>query len=269
MLRVGAPPYLVAQPLTIGLEDEPGIRFEQAPPSRLIERLRARELDVALVSSIELFRQDGYGYLDGPAVAARGEIASVRVFLRRPLRELRRIALDPSSRTAQALVQIVLPARVGKPHHELEFVEGGAADASADAWLEIGDPALVRALSPGAPPSFDPAQAWCEDTALPFVFALWIVRPGLTPSGEQIARLEAARRRGQEDMEALVSRAASAWRLPVDACRRYLTRECSYEPRGELAAALEEFRARAAVLDLCQKDCRPRVIPWEPAPCRA
>ncbi|MEM8711007.1 MAG: MqnA/MqnD/SBP family protein, partial [Planctomycetota bacterium] len=59
-LRVGSVPYLVGRPLDHGLGDEPGITLEHDVPAKLIERLRAGDIDVALVSSIELFRRKDY-----------------------------------------------------------------------------------------------------------------------------------------------------------------------------------------------------------------
>ena len=62
-------------------------------------------------------------------------------------------------------------------------VREAAQAKDAGGWLRIGDRALVEALSDGAPPAFNPSEAWTQDTGLPFVFATWLVRPGveLTP----------------------------------------------------------------------------------------
>ena len=178
-LRVGSPPYLVARPLDLGLEREKGIELARAVPSRLVELLRAGELDVALVSSIELFRRPGYSFLAGPAVSARGPVASVQLFLRRPLAEVETVALDPASHAAQALTRIVLASRLRRAPRFLEPPAGSdpaEACPDADAWLRIGDPALRTWLSPSPPAAFNPSAAWTEDTGLPFVFAVWAVR---------------------------------------------------------------------------------------------
>ena len=101
-LRVGTPPYLVARPLNSGLEREPSIELVRAVPSELVDGLRERRLDVALVSSIELFHRPGYRYVDGAAVVGRGEISSVKLFLRRPFESLKRVVLDPLRATSAA-----------------------------------------------------------------------------------------------------------------------------------------------------------------------
>src|SRR5262245_30857399 len=104
-LRVGTVPYLVARPLDLGLASEPGIELVRAVPAELVAGLRDGTLDVALSSSIELFRRPGYRYLDGLAVAGRGRVSSVQLFLRRTLADVRRVALDPASRTSAVLAE--------------------------------------------------------------------------------------------------------------------------------------------------------------------
>ena len=142
VLRVGSVPYLVARPLDSGLAEEPGIQLSHDVPGRLVERLRAGEIDVALVSSIELFRRPGYRYVDGLAVSGNGFVASVQVFLKKPLDEVRTIALDPASRASSTLVQVVLADRTSPPEALDTPVGVDPRTVDADAWLRIGDRAL-------------------------------------------------------------------------------------------------------------------------------
>jgi chorismate dehydratase len=260
MLRVGTVPYLVARPLDSGLEDERDIELVRDVPARLVAALRAKELDVALVSSIELFRRSGYTWLDGLGVAGRGPVSSVQVFLRRPLPEVRTLALDPASRAAAALTQIVWPQGSGARTRFLTVApDEDPAETGADAWLRIGDAALRAALAPDAPPTFDPAATWTEGTGLPFVFAVWIARPGvdLAPYAPAFLR---SRRRGAECAEDLARVASEEWSLPLDATRRYLLEECVFEPGTDAAPALSAFRDAAAKRDLCRGDLYPRAI---------
>lgn len=263
-LRVGSVPYLVARPINLGLEDDERIELSREVPARLVERLRDGSLDVALVSSIELFRAPGYGYLAGPAVAGNGYVASVQVFLRRAVGELRSVVLDPASRTSQALAQIVLARR--EPQARMREVELGL-DPRAEAergddggWLRIGDRALVEALDARAPRSFNPSEAWTTDTGLPFVFALWIVRPGVELDAAQIAAFGEARARGRTAIDALARQAAEAWGLPLAPCLKYLRQECLFDPGDALEPSLLRFRDEAARLGLCRADLTPRAL---------
>jgi chorismate dehydratase len=233
------------------------MRCERRPPAELVRGLRAGELDVALVSSIELFRQPGYRWIDGLAVAGDGFVGSVQVFLRRPLEAARTLALDPASRAAEALVRVLLSGR------ELAFVEvGDGADpreAGCDAWLRIGDAALREHLEPGSRPVFNPSEAWRARTGLPFVFALWVARAGidLAPWAPAFAR---SRARGAARVAELAREAADAWNVPLAATRAYLEDECLFEPGARLGPALRAFRDAAARLGLAPGDREPRGV---------
>ena len=257
MLRVASVPYLVGRPLDSGLASEPGIEFSRAVPARLAAGLRDGSLDVALVSSIELFRLPGASYLDGPCIAGEGRVSSVQVFLRRPLADVRTLALDPASRTSVVLSQVVWP---GKSPERVEVVEGvDPASAAAEAYLRIGDAALREHLASGSLPVFNPSEAWRARTGLPFVFALWVARAGidLEPWAPAFAR---SRERGRAELETLAREAARDWRVSETATRHYLFVECLYEPGERLAPALRAFRDAAARLGLARGDREPRGV---------
>ena len=259
-LRVGTVPYLVGRPLDLGLDEEASIEFTRAVPARLARGLRDDSLDVALVSSIELFRLEGASFLEGPCVAGEGFVGSVQAFLRRPIEAVRSVALDPASRTAATLVRVVWPGKASARPAFVEVAEGAdPRDAGTDAYLRIGDEALRESLAPGALPVFNPSAAWRELTGLPFVFALWVARAGvaLEPHVDLFAR---ARDRGRERAVELAREAARAWRLPEAATARYLLEECLYEPGERMRPALFAFRDRAAALGLARADLEPRGV---------
>jgi len=259
-LRVGTVPYLVGRPLDCELEREPGFEVSRRVPADLVRALRKGELDVALVSSIELFREAGYRYVDHVAVSGEGTVASVQVFLRKPIEEVRSVALDPASQAAATLTRILLGG-APNPRTFVEVAPGSdPAAARADAWLEIGDAALKRALSAGAPPTFNPSKEWSRRTGLPFAFAVWIVRPDVALSRTQLDAFARARRRGASRIEALAEEASGAWSLPLADCRRYLEKECLYEPGAKLRPALLAFRDAAAALGLCDGTLAPEPI---------
>ncbi len=252
---------MVGRPLDKGLGDEPGISLEHDVPARLIERLRSGDLDVALVSSIELFRRDGYRYLDGIGVAGDGYVGSVQVFLRAPIQEAKSLAMDPASRAAAALTKSLLFERRGGPPEYVEVPLGQdpAAAKDTDGWLRIGDQALRETLTIDAP-AWNPSEEWRERTGLPFVFAAWIVRPDaeIEPHLDAFRR---ARARGRDAVDELAEEAAKAWSLPAAKCRSYLSEECRYDPAEDMGPALREFQKRAARAGLCDPRTKPGPIP--------
>lgn len=262
LLRVGSVPYLVGRPLDGGLGQEPGIELSHDVPARLIERLRAGQIDVALVSSIELFRAPGYRYLDGLAVAGRGFVGSVQLFLEqgRTIEQVRDVALDPASRTARTLARVLLANRPGGAPRFQEVPEGQDPRAQGcDAWLRIGDAALREHLVEQIP-CWNPSQAWAEETGLPFVFAPWIVRPGVDMASHAGAFLRAAQA-GQAVLESLAREASQAWGMDERGCRHYLTSECLYQlDEDEQRRSLIAFRDRAAQLGLCEIQHDPQPI---------
>jgi len=259
-LRVGSVPYLVGRPLDEGLHQEPDVELSHDVPARLVERLRAGEVDVALVSSIELFRAPGYRYLDGLAVAGRGHVGSVQLFLDGPARieDVRSVALDPASRTARTLTRVLLTEDAPE-FHEVPAGEDPRA-AGCDAWLRIGDVALREHLDEGLP-RWNPSETWAEVTGLPFVFAPWIVRPGVDLSPYAEAFLRAAEH-GRTRLHTLAVEAAATWSLTAEDCLRYLAEECTYVlGEQEQRRSLLEFRDRAAALGLCDGGLAPTPIP--------
>ena len=170
--RVGSVRYLNAVPLTWGIEKE--IVF--ATPAELAQMLQRDELDAALVSITEVLFNDRYDVLDGVAVASLGEVKSVFLAHRKPIKEAREIFCDPASLTSVNLLRVLLAEQGIRP----EFKPLASYDAATlpDYALLIGDPALNFVLGPHEHEIWDLGTAWYELTSLPFVYAVWAIRRG-------------------------------------------------------------------------------------------
>lgn len=252
-LRVGAVSYLNAKPLYHRLaEFAPGVSLEMDVPSRLADRLGEGSLDVALIPSVEYLRgaSTGYEILPGFAIAARGAVRSVKLFSRVPLGRIDRLALDAGSRTSQALTRVWLDAAHGVRPGRIEPLPLGVPveESTADAVLVIGD----RAMTVG-PEGFhevvDLAAAWKALTGLPFVFALWVVRPGvdLGPLPDALARCRAA---GLVQARDLAAEHGPRLGLDVETCYDYLTNVLSYDLGEPELDGLRRFARMAARLGL-------------------
>lgn len=197
-IRIGGVPYGVGAPLLAGLAQDPAVTLVQAPPTRLIAQLRAGELDVALVSSIEAVRQPGYRVVAGLGIAARRQVRSVRAFLRRDCL-VRTVGIDEGSATSVALLQLLLkhPHRALAPRWPSFEPIGPTRFPDAlpqDLVLLIGDAGLQA--DPGERHVWDLAWEWRQWTGLPFVFAVWLLRPEVDPDAV-LPSLRAARGRGR------------------------------------------------------------------------
>lgn len=197
-IRIGGVPFGVGAPLLAGLESDPAVAFVKAPPTELIAQLRRGELDAALVSSVEAVRERGYRVVADLGIACKREIRSVRAFRRRGTK-IRHVGLDNGSATSVALLRLLL-ATVHRDDtaSELHF-ETIAPTRTPDALphdlvLLIGDHGLDA--DAGDREAWDLGQQWRAWTGLPFVFAVWLLRPG-ADAARILPVLRAARERGR------------------------------------------------------------------------
>jgi len=246
LLRLGVVSYLNAAPLVHGLEAEPGVRLDRDVPSAVARRLHAGDVELGMIPSIEYAFGD-YAVVPGIAIGSRGPVESVRLFLARPLHEVRRVALDTSSRTSATLARILLRERLGRDPQYVPMAPSRADMLSAaDAALVIGDPALDDESDT---PRLDLGEEWTRLTGLPFVYAFWAGRPGaLTPAG--VRRLQAALEAGRGALGAIAASHADGVAARVAAYEAYLRDRIVYHLGEEEMAGLREFFRRAHALGL-------------------
>ena len=221
-IRVGAVAYLNARPLTFCLRERaPQAEIVVDLPSRLADGLASGRLDVALIPSIEYFRNPRYTIVSDACVACDGPVRSIKLYGRVPVERVRKLALDEGSRTSAAMTRILLKERFNL-QPELEQLPIGATldDTAADAVMLIGD----RAMLPVEGPFefvWDLGLEWSRWTGLPFVFAMWIARPGADRPwlDETFA---AARDAGVECFEQIARRESPVVGISEDFCLSYL-----------------------------------------------
>lgn len=261
-LRVGAVQYLNTRPLVHGLAAA-GVRLEFDLPSRLADRLAAGSLDVALIPSIEMFRDPAKTIISDACIACRGPVMSVKLFLRTQPGRVATLAVDEGSRTSATLARILLAERHGVfPAIETLPLGAGLADTTADAVLLIGD----RALGPcggtfAGGGSFqlvwDLGDEWVRWTGLPFVFAVWAARDGID-TGDLAERLSAARDSGRAHLASIAAVEAAPHGLTVPQCLSYLRDSLHYDLGPAERHALDLFRDHAVRLSLALHDDQPR-----------
>jgi chorismate dehydratase len=246
LLRLGAVSYLNAEPSVHGLEREAGFRVERDVPSRVAERLHAGEVDLGLVPSIE-YAFGRYAIVPGVAIASRGKVRSVCLFHRGPLEQVRRVAVDSSSRASAGLVRVLLHARLGRDPEYVRMAPGlDAMLGLADAALLIGDPALdlesdVERLDLG--------EEWARLTGLPFVYAFWAgPTGGVSPAG--VTRLQQALASGLASLGEIARRQAHGDPLRAAKYESYLRDNIVYRLGEAEQAGLMEFFRRAHALAL-------------------
>ncbi len=246
LLKVGIVDFLNSRPLAWGFlrgAYEGILEPSYHPPSRVADLLAAGEIDVGLIPSIELLRISGSQVVPGTCVAATGEVRSVLLLLRAPIEDLRRVAVDSKSRTSIALLKILMAEVWGVgPDLVVRQADSRGVEPGFDGALLIGDPALC--VDRSGFEVVDLAAAWRRLTGLPFVFAVWATRPGL--SAEALSGyFEDSLQRGLADLDRLIDEAAAAQGLIPSEVRSYLTENLRFVMEGEEVAGLREFFRRA------------------------
>jgi chorismate dehydratase len=254
-IRIGVVDFVNARPLVHGLDRERGVELVRDRPGRLAQALRRGDLDVALVSSIECFRSPALQIVPEIGICSEGPVRSVKLFLKKPLEQVEKVALDAGSRTGAALVKMVFVEFLQKPGgvacHEIEPTLE-PAKVEADAVLLIGDAALRAKPVGGSVEPLDLGWFWTDRTGLPFVYAVWACRRGKV-SEELLALLLRARDRGLMERSKIAAAAAAELDLPVAGLTQYLTRNLRYQLGEREIKGLERFRDIGVQHNLCNR----------------
>jgi predicted solute-binding protein len=167
-IRIGCVRYLNARPL-IHCYEGPVVCEH---PAALADAIARNEIDAGLVPIVELFGSRRYLVVDEVAIASDGPVRSVILAHKKPLPQISRIVADPASRTSVLLLRVLRAEFHGL---DTELVEH---DPDPDAArLLIGNQALAfRSRAPEFT-FFDLGEEWSRRTALPFVYAAWLLRP--------------------------------------------------------------------------------------------
>lgn len=230
MLRVGAVGYLNTKPLIEELEGLlPGCKLSLDIPSRLADSMRSGKVDVGLVPLAEFFRAGDYGMIPGLGITSSGPVGSVLLLAKNGLDSITHLAMDEGSRTSAALARILLHKQFGLlPEIHLLPIGQTVVTPPIDGVLLIGD----RAMKPFPwefSESRDLGAWWTEETGLPFVYAVWAVRPGLVLKPEQTAAFHKALELGRSKLGEIARRESERYGLPVSVISRYLTEQIGFD----------------------------------------
>jgi chorismate dehydratase len=260
-IRLGAVDYLNARPLVYGLElhsAEFTLRFDV--PSKCAALLHEGSIDVGMIPSIEYLRGHAvYRIVPGVAIVSDGPVASVAMFTAKRVEDIRTIAADTSSRTSNALLQVLCYEAFGI---EAQFVPM-APDLTAmlgrcDAALLIGDPALFLDHDSRGLTKIDLGEQWTRLTGLPFVWAFWSGRAGVLGT-EHVSVLTDARDRGIEAADEVAARYCGPDRTARG--RAYLRENVRYTLGEREQAGLRLFHELAVNLGVVDET---RPLAWYP-----
>ncbi len=249
--RIGCVKYLNARPLIRGWAG--AVDFDH--PSALCQRLATGELDIALVSSFEFLRNPIYRIVDDVSISSNGPVYSVVVAHRGEISEIEEIELDPASESSVNLLRCLLAELALNPRLVLngQFRKSVQRDVpgsapTPNARLLIGDQAIrFRQRHAGEFRFWDLGEQWNRLVDLPFVYALWLIRPEVRDSESLAEHLRKLRDENLADIERIV---AEEKEFEHDFCRRYYRENLRFNFGKEEKQGLTEFHKRCRNLQL-------------------
>ena len=276
-LRISIVQYLNTAPLVWGFTNGPlhgKYDLSFTVPSQCAEDLRCGRADVAIIPAIEYQRIDDLVVLPDMSIASKKQVRSLLLISKKPVREIRSLALDRSSRSTQALTRILCAEKWAIAPNFIEAAPNLTEMLTqSDAALLIGDPALRISLGiekesqPGAegeticPASvlgitspellyvYDVVGEWRSLTGLPAVLAVWAAR-GDVATSDVTADFVDSRDFGLAHISEISFDAARELELPAPALESYLRRNIDFSLDAENLRGLNLYYEYAARLGL-------------------
>ena len=253
-VRIGAVGYLNARPLTWALDRDPErwqIRYDL--PSVCSGLLHAGEVDLGLVPSVDYLQSPEYLIVPAVGIGSRGRIASVALYSRLPLHQIRTIALDTSSRTSVTLIRVLCHHRFGiRPEFVQHRPDLAEMTTTYDAGLLIGDPAFDADHEALGLRKFDLGEEWTAMTGLPFIYAAWTGRPGAVTAAD-VAALQEAQTEGVRAADVIAAEYGRGDATRTARAAAYLRDNVRYGLGPDEAAGLQLFLDYAAELGLAPR----------------
>jgi chorismate dehydratase len=274
-LRVAAINFLNPAPLMWDFEHPPlaaelaqRYTLHYTQPSLCADELLAARADLGLIPIASL--TPDLAIVPGCTIASLNEVRSIQLIVKSPntksphtLRTIKTIAADTASRSSLAYAEILFRKFLNtRPTFLPAAADPIAMLQQADAAILIGDPALLALESREAIEGkigpcqwHDLAHEWHTRTNLPWVAAVWAVRPeALSPSNLTAAQLtedlEASRNHGLLNIETLVEQWSPRIAIPPNTIRHYLSSNIHYVLNTDCVRAIERFRQYAAEVDV-------------------
>jgi chorismate dehydratase len=228
MVRIGCVKYLNARPVIHGWAGEVVLDH----PAALCHKLARGELDIALVSSFELLRNPIYRIVHDVSISSDGPVYSVIVAHHG---NLDKIDIDPASRTSVNLLRCLL-AEHGSPARLVDRGKTGAR-------LLIGDQGIRFRQAHPEFQFLDLGEEWKKIVDLPFVYALWLIRPEFGDAKAIADRLRALR---DENLAKLDNLIADEKEFDPLFCRRYYTEHLRFTFGDAEKQGLQQFQRLCA-----------------------
>lgn len=214
------------------------IDLQEDIPSICAQKLKYKQVDLALVPVALLAELDNYEIETDYCIGADGKVDSVKLYSQVPLEDIKTVTLDYQSKSSITLTKVLLKffwklpvAYVdAKPGFEEQIKDTNAA-------VIIGD--RTFGLKGKYTYEFDLAEEWKKFTGLPFVFAAWVSTEKLPPVF--IQEFNAVLKQGVDNITKAVDEDYTVKNLSKEDTIEYLTERIDYKLDAGKRKALKLF----------------------------
>lgn len=214
------------------------IELQEDIPSICAQKLKFKQVDLALVPVALLSELDSYFIETNYCIGANGKVDSVKLYSNVPLNEIKNVTLDYHSKSSITLTKVLykffwklnVNYLDAKPGFENEINDANAA-------VIIGDRTFT--LNGKYKYEYDLAEEWKKFTGLPFVFAAWVSTEKL--SEEFIEEFNSVLKFGVDNIQKAVDEDHDHKSLSKINTTDYLTKRIDYNLDPEKKKALNLF----------------------------
>jgi len=225
---------------------------EYTIPSHCAQMLAEGSADIGIIPVAAHTVIPGLRIIPNVAIASRNAVKSILLVSTRPQDQIRTVAVDTSSRSSAALIQVLFAKHWKR---EVQFSpadpEIGNMLQSHDSALLIGDPALQIDRSRYL--TWDLAEEWRKFSGKPFVFAFWAVRGGAAEE-EGLAQVSEvfnqSRDAGVRHIEAIADEWTERLELSRELIVAYLSENIQYDLDQESITGMQLFFRYASELNV-------------------
>jgi chorismate dehydratase len=240
-IKISIVSYTNTLPFRWALESGDLIReidLQKDIPSICAQKLKYKQVDLALVPVALLPELDNYHIETDYCIGAEGKVDSVKLYSDVPLDQIRNIWLDYQSKSSITLTKVLCKFfwkinpnfNEAKPGFERNVYEENANVVIGDRTFELNGNFKYE---------YDLAEEWEKFTRLPFVFAAWVSTEKLDK--EFIRKFNAALKYGVDHCGEAVNDFNGQLIIPKEKALIYLTQRISYHLDEGKRKALKLF----------------------------
>ncbi len=260
-ITLGTVPFLNTKPLIYPLEQgliEHNLKISYFIPSLLSEKLKSREVDIALIPVAELFKNPEYKIFPDISISSFGPVDSVVLLAKKNIEQISSVSIDKRSRSSAALIKIILEKfHLLSPDYKYREIDEGFL-ADVDSGMLIGNAGLhAKYYPPQGFSVYDLGQLWTEETGLPFVYAVFAYHEDSEDNIESIREnLLESKLLGIKNIDQIVKEESSKLGLSADICFNYLTKRIRYDLGKKEIEGIKKFGEYLAEYDVDIKDSK-------------